>query len=199
MSKQKAYEMSEEAAMTLEEEREERFEKARGRLRFTTIVLLVALIIPLSIYGIDGGQGVVLKPDYALVPEEENAKPSNDNMTKLEASENGGAVALIYSDEIEYSLDTDILHLSFTNPSSSTAAVILQIMITNGSGEEFLLAESGSLAPGYSVETLGSDKAPDVTLAQGVYTGIMRVLFYNPDTGERAIVNSDIAVHITVQ
>lgn len=198
MSKYDKYEVSEEMAQTLEEQRDERYEKVRDRYRIAVVVLLIAIIL-LAIRVGGGNQPIVLAPDYALVPEETHATPSNDNQEKLEAAENGGAVAMIYSDQVGYDMASDTLSLSFTNPSSSTAAVILQVIITDGNGNEYLLAESGALKPGYSVDTLDSDKSEDVGLAQGVYKGLLRVLFYNADTGERAIVNSDIVVEITVQ
>lgn len=197
MSKYEKNEKSEEMAQTLEEQREKRFNRVRWRFRITVVILLIAVIIPLSVR--EGMFGpTVLEPDYALVPDEGNARPSGDNYEKLETKANGGAVAMIYSDEVNYELAADVLHLSYTNPSNSTAAVILQIIITND-GDEFLLAESGALRPGFTLETLDSDKAANVALAEGVYNGVMRVRYYNPESGERALVHSDIEIKITVQ
>ena len=122
----------------------------------------------------------------------------------FEVSEIGGAVELNYSDKVEYGLSDQTVTLFFANPGSSTQAVVLQIIVyggvnvDTGKPEEYLLAESGILRPGYYVERLDADLESNVSLASGVYSGVMRVLFYNEDTGERAVVNTEIPVNISV-
>lgn len=196
MSNRKNSNTSEELAETLEEQRDERFEKVQRRYRVTVVILLIAIIL-LAIRV--GGQPVVLQPDYAPVETEPNAFPSNDDQTKLEAAEGGGAVALIYSDQVVYNLDTGRISLSYTNPSSSTASVVIQIVIIGPDGTEYLLAQSGKMDPGYTVERLDNDMQVNLSLSPGGYSGLMRLLFYNTDTGEKAIVNTEIPVTITVQ
>lgn len=196
MSNRKNPNTSEELAQTLEDQRDERFEKVRRRYRVTVVVLMIAIIL-LAIRV--GGQPIVLQPDYAPVETEPNAFPSKDNETKLEASEGGGAVALIYSDQVVYNLSTGRVSLSYTNPSSSTASVVIQIIINGPDGAEYLLAQSGIMDPGYTVERLDNDMQVNLSLSPGGYSGIMRLLFYNTDTGEKAIVNTEIPVTITVQ
>lgn len=197
MSKYEKDQLSEEMAATLEEQRDERFDKVRWRYRIVVILLLVAIIL-LAIR-LPAKQPVVLAPDYPLVEQEPNAFPSKDNETKLEAADNGGAVAIIYSDQVSYDLSDNKLTLQYTNPSNSTAAVIVQIIIYGPNGEEYLLAESGAMVPGYAVTTLDGDMDSSIVLVEGAYSGVMRLLFYNPATGERAIVNTEIPVTITVE
>lgn len=196
MSKYDKTQLSEEMAATLEEQRDERFDKVRWRYRIVVILLLVAAIL-LAIRV--GDQPIVLAPDYQQVEKEPNAFPSKDDEEKFEVSEGGGAVALMYSDQVVYNLSTARVSLSYTNPSSSTASVILQIIVYGPDGEEYLLAESGILDPGYAVERLDNDMVQNLVLPQGGYSGVMRLLFYNPTTGEKAIVNTEIPVTITVQ
>ena len=147
---------------------------------------------------------MVLAPDYPLIKDEPNSQPTEDDQQKFEVSENGGAVALNYSDKVEYGLSDQTVTLFFANPGSSTQAVVLQIIVyggvnvDTGKPEEYLLAESGILRPGYYVERLDADLESNVSLASGVYSGVMRVLFYNEDTGERAVVNTEIPVNISV-
>lgn len=196
MSKYDKSQLSEEMAATLEERRDERFDKVRWRYRIVVILLLVAVVL-LAIRGV--GQPVVLVPDYQQVEKEPNAFPSHDDQEKFDVSDGGGAIALMYSDQVVYNLSTGRVSLSYTNPSSSTASVILQIVLFGPDGEEYLLAESGKLDPGYGVERLDNDINQNIVLPEGGYSGIMRLLFYNPVTGEKAIVNTEIPVIITVQ
>lgn len=196
MSKNRNPNISEELAETLEEQRDERFEKVRQRYRILVILLLIPIIL-LAIR--TGKQPVVLVPDYPQVETEPNAFPSHDDEEKFQVGQGGGAVALIYSDQVIYNLSTGRISLSYTNPSSSTASIILQIVLLGPDGSEYLLAQSGRLNPGYAVERLDSDMDENLVLSQGVYSGEMRLLFYNPETGEKALVDTKIPVTITVQ
>lgn len=199
MSKYEKNPISEEMALTLEEQRDERFEKVRRRYRIAVVVLLVAIVLLAIRVGGGSKEPVVLAPDYPQVEQEPNAFPSNDDQTQMEAAENGGAVAIIYSDQVIYDLASGQLTLMYTNPSSSTASVIVQIIVYGPDGAEYLLAQSGAMEPGYGITTLDNDLDSNVILGQGGYSGVMRLLFYNSITGERAIVNTEIPVDITVQ
>ena len=189
------------------QEPEKSFERTRRDLRLAALLLLLPILLLVIRTGwfkpADDGK-VVLAPDYPLIKDEPNSQPTEDNQQKFEVSENGGAVALNYSDKVEYGLSDQTVTLFFANPGSSTQAVVLQIIVyggvnvDTGKPEEYLLAESGILRPGYYVERLDADLESNVSLASGVYSGVMRVLFYNEDTGERAVVNTEIPVNISV-
>ena len=112
-------------------------------------------------------------------------------------------MTLNYSDKVSYSLSTGEIKLQFANPGSSNHALIIQLIVygdvdAQGKAQEYLLAESGILRPGYYVEQLTATPEEGVAMSTGVYSGVMRVLFYNEDTGEKAIVNTDIPVNIAV-
>mgnify|MGYP004510469037 FL=1 len=189
------------------QEPEKSFERTRRDLRLAALLLLLPILLLVIRTGwfkpADDGK-VVLAPDYPLIKDEPNSQPTEDDQQKFEVSENGGAVALNYSDKVEYGLSDQTVTLFFANPGSSTQAVVLQIIVyggvnvDTGKPEEYLLAESGILRPGYYVERLDADLESNVSLASGVYSGVMRVLFYNEDTGERAVVNTEIPVNISV-
>ena len=189
------------------QEPEKSFERTRRDLRLAALLLLIPIILLVLRVGwfkpAEDGK-VVLAPDYPLIKDEPNSQPTEDDQQKFEVSENGGAVALNYSDKVEYGLSDQTVTLFFANPGSSTQAVVLQIIVyggvnvDTGKPEEYLLAESGILRPGYYVERLDADLESNVSLASGVYSGVMRVLFYNEDTGERAVVNTEIPVNISV-
>ena len=189
------------------QEPEKSFVRSRRDLRLAALLLLIPILLLVIRTGwfkpADDGK-VVLAPDYPLIKDEPNSQPTEDDQQKFEVSENGGAVALNYSDKVEYGLSDQTVTLFFANPGSSTQAVVLQIIVyggvnvDTGKPEEYLLAESGILRPGYYVERLDADLESNVSLASGVYSGVMRVLFYNEDTGERAVVNTEIPVNISV-
>ena len=190
------------------EDTQQQFTRERRKLRWTALGLLVLILLLLLRLGwlkLGGDDGkVVIPPDYPLITIDPDAKPTNDNQQKFTASASGGKVGLSYSDKVSYSMADGTVSLKFANPGASTEAMVLQIIVygsineTTGKPDEYLLAESGVLPPGYYVEQLSATVEEGVTLTTGVYSGVMRILFYNEETGERAVVNTDIPVSITV-
>lgn len=135
-----------------------------------------------------------LAPDYAPRQAEENAEPIGDEGDeKLEAEEGGGAVSLSYSNEVSISLSEGTAALFFANPTRSTQDIVLQIVI-----QDEVIVQSGLLKPGNQVKKLTLTDDAAEKLSEGGYDGKFAVLYYNPDTGEKAVVNTEIPVTVTV-
>lgn len=136
----------------------------------------------------------VLAPDYAPQKEEENAEPiGGDSEEKLEAEEGGGAVSLTYSDEVSISLSGRTATLYFANPGKSTQDMVVQVVI-----QDEVIIQSGTLKPGNQVTALALLDGAEKKLAAGGYDGKFVVLYYDPDTGEKAAVNTEIPIAVTV-
>lgn len=144
------------------------------------------------------GPAVVLEPDYATIEKEPSAKPMENtgNEVKPEVSQGGGSVTISFTDDIRYSMSGHNLSLYYQNPYASTHNVVVQVILISGE-DQYLLAQSGILEPGYEVTSLVADSnAPKLSV--GGYEGKLKLLFYDSDTGERAIVDTDIPCVITV-
>ena len=137
----------------------------------------------------------VLSPDYAPVEEESNAEPiEGDSDEKLEAEEGGGAVSLTYSNEVTIDLSDKTASLMFANPGKSLQDMVVQIVI-----DDTVIVQSGTLKPGNQVTTLNLLDGAANQLQPGGYDGKFVVFYYDPDTGEKAVVNTEIPITITVQ
>lgn len=114
----------------------------------------------------------------------------NDNSEKAESEDGGGSVSMIYTLESELSLSTGKVDMYFANPNASNHDVAIELYITSN-GQEILIAQSGLVPMGSSLSqlTMLEDSA---ILQEGVYSGLYKVIFYNPQTGERALVESTI-------
>jgi hypothetical protein len=133
-----------------------------------------------------------LAPDYAPVQTEEHAEPMGDEEDeKLEQQEGGGAVSLTYSRTVDIDLSEKKATLLFGNPTRSNQDMVLQLVIRNT-----VIAQSGRLLPGNQVKTL--ELLDSARLAEGTYEGKFVVLYYQQDTGEKAIVNTEIPLEIHV-
>lgn len=169
----------------------------RSDRKITIIILLLLLLLTIgvTIWTIwFGGKGPVLAPDYAPQGTEENARPieGDNGGDKMEQQEGGGAVSLLYSKDITIDLSEKQAKLMFGNPSKSNQNIMIQIVI-----QDTVVIQSGLLLPGYQVNNLKLfDK---VKLSEGKYDGKFVILYYQQDTGEKAMLNTEIPLQITVK
>lgn len=151
----------------------------------TTIILLTRDTTP------------VLAPEYAPQDIDSNVQEiENDDNTKLEAAEGGGAVSLTYSKEVTITLSDKKASVVFQNPGKSTKDIVLQLIIESD-GKEVVIAQSDLLPAGYMLNTM--TLLDTAKLSAGGYNGKFNVLYYDSDSGERAIVNTNIPLAITVK
>ena len=136
----------------------------------------------------------VLAPDYAPQETESNAEPiEDDDTSKLDSPEGGGAVSLLYSTEVSIDLSDKKATLVFGNPAKSTQDMIIQLVI-----QDTVVIQSGRLTPGNQVATLDLLKDAEKLLVAGGYEGKFGVLYYTQQSGEKAMLNTEIPVTITV-
>lgn len=139
----------------------------------------------------------VLAPDYAPQDEDPNAeKIPDDNGDKLDQPEGGGAVSLIYTTDVTVDLSDKKATLLFGNPQKSNQDMVVQIVVKGQ-----VIVQSGRITPGNRVTAL--DLLHDApTLGAGTYTDEnckFVVLYYDKDSGEKAILNTEIPITVTVQ
>ncbi len=160
-------------------------------------LLLLLLLLLLLFLGI--GTWALLRektppPDYPKQEVDGNAEPIGDgDATKLETPEGGGAVSLTYSKEVSISLFEKKASLMFGNPTRSTQNVTLQLVI----GDTVIL-QTGTITPGNQVTTLMLEQDAENGLAAGSCEGTFVVSFYDPQSGEKAMLSTEIPVTITI-
>lgn len=172
----------------------------KKKSRSILIILLLLLFITLICVGITiwalffRQHETILTPDYQPPELEENVEPVDDDGTKLEAPAGGGAIRLEYSDQVTIDLSDKKASLSYTHPASSLQNIVLQIVI-----KDEIIVQSGTILPGHRVTTLDLLKGAESKLQPGGYNGEFVILSYNPETGEKAMVNTRAKIFITVQ
>ena len=138
--------------------------------------------------------GPVLAPDYAPQGEEQHAETiPNDDGEKMEQPDGGGSVSLSYSREVTIALGEETAKLYFANPGKSNQDIVLQLVV-----QDQVILQSGTLKPGNQVTSLELLNGAAKMLSEGGYEGEFVVLYYHPETGEKAVVNTEIPVSITV-
>ena len=136
----------------------------------------------------------VLMPDYAPVTLEANAAPIPGDPDAQNRAESGsGSVSLTYSDQVSIDLTGETAQLLFANPGKSDHDMVLQLVI-----RDTVILQSGRLTPGNQIGELKLADGAAEMLMPGGYEGELLISFYDPDSGEKAIVNTRIPVSVTV-
>lgn len=160
------------------------------------LTLITAVAIGVTIWALffREAEPSVLAPDYAPQEIEQNAEEIGDSEAeKLDAPEGGGAVSLMYQDTVNIDLSDKSISLMYGNPTESTMDILLQIII-----QDKLIAQTGRLEPGQQVKKLDLDDAAANTLQSGGYDGMFVVSFYNPETGEKSAIDTNIPITVNV-
>ena len=124
--------------------------------------------------GSGAGSGACQEPAAESIP--------GDSGEKLESPEGGGSVSLTYSRDVTIDLSDGTATLYFANPGRSNQDMVLQVVIRDN-----VIVQSGTLAPGNQVQSLTLLQDAAAMLSPGSYEGNFTVLYYDPDTGEKAM------------
>lgn len=159
-------------------------------------ITVIALAVTIWALFFRDNTAVVLAPDYAPQEEEQNAESlleEEDDTEKLEQPQGGGAVSLTYSTQVSIDLDKKQANLMFANPSKSNQDMVVQIAV-----KDEVIVQSGILKPGNKVTTLDLIEGSEKKLAQGGYDGKFVILYYNQESGEKAMINTEIPLKVEV-
>lgn len=169
--------------------------KSNSKLIILLLLLVTIVAICITVWALFFRDPVVLAPDYAPQQEEQNAETiPGDTGEKMESPQGGGSVSLTYSNEVTIDLSDKKASLYFANPGKSNQDMVLQVLI-----QDTVIIQSGTLKPGNQVSTIDLLDGAAKQLATGGYDGKFVVLYYSPETGEKAMVNTEIPITITVK
>ena len=159
-------------------------------LSIVTIIAAVVIVLTLQ----SGNSSSVLAPDYAPRETEKNAESiGDDGDSKLDQPDGGGAVSLTYAKEVRIRISEKTAQLLFANPTKSNQDMLLQLVIN-----DTVILQSGRLTPGNRVSELELLAGMEKRLSAGGYNGKFVVLYYDRISGEKAMVNTEIPVTVTV-
>lgn len=167
--------------------------------RVPFLIMFLALLAGIIIGGyilwsmLTGDSVPVLSPDHPLPDVDSNiVEIEGDTGTpNSNINEGGGAVSMIYTLKANVDLSHRSIDILFKNPKKSNHDVALELYVVKNN-ERIPISKSGRIPAGNKLQdmSLMPDKA---VLSEGVYEGVFKVIYYNPQTGERALVESDIS------
>ena len=160
------------------------------------LCLLLAICIGVTVWALffrDSGTPPIT-PDYPPQGTEQNQKPlEGDEGDKIDSPEGGGAINVTYGTAVTVDLSENKVTLLYANPQASNQNVAILIMI-----DDLVVAKSDQITPGYGVDTLPLEEYAKERLAVGGYDGELVIRAYDPETGEKAMVDTKGEITITV-
>ena len=141
----------------------------------------------------DTGDGPIQIDPIETEPRETapDTKESETTESETEKPSGGGSVSLSYTTTARYTYGESKVSIYFMNPSRSDHDVVLELYAIGTENQRVLMAKSGRIPAGTGLEVMTlMDGTPDLT--PGSYRGLYRVLFYDPKTGERAMITTEI-------
>lgn len=168
-------------------------EDKRNKRIFLILLLILLIAVGVTIWALFFRDGTI-DPDYAALDDEKYAVDIGDGGEKLEQESGGGAVSLTYSTDVDVDLSEEVASLMFANPYKSNQDMVLQIVV-----KDTVIAQSGKIAPGKKIEKLDLTSGADEKLQIGGYDGEFKLLYYQPDTHERTVVNTEIPIKVNVK
>lgn len=162
-------------------------------IRIMSLITVVALGV--SVWALlFREETAVIAPDYAPRVEESAAEPiPNEGLGMLDKPENGSAVSITYSDQVMVDLSEETAKLLFANPRRSHQDMLLQLVI-----HDVVILQSGRILPGNQVTNLQLLPKVAKRLSAGGYDGVFVISYYDPASGEKALVNTEIPVSVTI-
>lgn len=155
----------------------------------TALAVLAALAVGIAVGArLFPGDGH-LPPDRA--PEQDpNAVPYEEALSGGE----GGSVTLRYQAAAEIDRESGTAAIAFMDPASSDQGLVIQLLLQ---GE--VLAESGLLPPGTAVYTLALLPGAAERLEPGDYDGSFLVSYYDTESGQRSVLQTEAEIRISVK
>ena len=154
----------------------------KNRKKRWLLLVLLLLLLLLLLLGVLFCRKKPQATDIAPAPE-----------SSVSTSAGGGTVSLTYSDAASIDLTAGQVTLLFANPEKSGWDATVCLVV----GEREA-ARSDLLAPGEQVTQLPLLDDAEKDMAAGSCSGTLKVSFYHPQTGAKAMLDAEIPVTVTV-
>ena len=175
--------------------------KFRAAFIFWLILLIAAIIgVGIALFTLLNNLNKPEESPFNIMPDTDISaeRDENDKEEEYRPIEEGGYISMEYRIKATLTQSTGKIKMYFKNPGRSNHNVAVALYVLNGE-DEYLIATSGVIKPGYKLTELDY-KGENIILSEGVYNCKYLVSYYNPQTGERALVESEIVdVKLTVQ
>ena len=155
-----------------------------------TLLAMIAAATVLIIGLLSNPKPPVINPDHPLPDIDPDIEVLPDDDEKVNSEGGGGFVSMVYTKDVTVSLSTNKAKIFYQNPNKSNHSVVLELYLVS-SDTEYFLGRTGLIPAGSAIYAMDVSER-DANIRAGIYTGLYRTFYYDPITGERAALSSDI-------
>ena len=155
-----------------------------------TLLAMIAVATVLIIGLLSNPKPPVINPDHPLPDIDPDIEVLPDDDEKVNSEGGGGFVSMVYTKDVTVSLSTNKAKIFYQNPNKSNHSVVLELYLVS-SDTEYFLGRTGLIPAGNAIYQIDVTER-DANIRAGIYTGLYRTFYYDPITGERAALSSDI-------
>ena len=143
---------------------------------------------------------LLLNPAPPEIVDPENPLPSidpsispmlDDTSTKVVSEKGGGSVRVKFMGPVHVHLSKKEAAITYSNPNASNHDVVLELYIKDNDNNEYFLGRSGLIPAGNTLNNISIEEK-QVDIKEGDYKGRIYIHSYDPLTGEKAVVVTDI-------
>ena len=158
------------------------------------LCICIVLCLCVTVWALFFRGGTPISPDYPPQGTEANQKPlEGDESEKVESPQGGGSINITYNLNATVDLSDGTVSLLYANPQASNQDVAILIMI-----DDLVVAKSDLISPGNGVDTLPLEEYAKSKLQVGGYDAELVIRAYDPDSGEKAMVDTKGQLSLTV-
>ncbi len=169
----------------------------KEKKRTLLIILLcvgMAVCVGITIWALFFRESGGISTDYPPQGIESNQAPlDGDDSGKLDSPEGGGAINVTYGTAATVDLSEKTVTFYYANPNASNQNVSILITVN-----DLVVAKSDLITPGNQVSKLELQKDAASKLQVGGYNAELVVRAYDPDSGEKAMVDTKGELTLTV-
>ncbi len=134
---------------------------------------------------------------YAPVVPDHDQIIIKDDEAKEEDSSGTNSLSFRFNETVRIDSKTGNCYLDFRNPSNNPNMLVVSLYADNES--ETLIAESGAINPGYGLSYLKLNKDGYAAVKSGVRKGHVLITAYSKETNDKAMVDSELPVQLTIE
>lgn len=167
----------------------------KRKLLIILLIIGMVICIGITVWALFFRDSGSTENDYKPQGIEINQTPiDGDNSDKLESPDGGGAINVTYGTNATASLSKKTLTFYYANPNASNQNVSILIQV-----DGLTVAKSDLITPGNELNSLTLDeKAATFLEKDKMYNAELTVRAYDPDSGEKAMVDTKGEIELTV-
>lgn len=143
-----------------------------------------------------------LKPgshDGTVIIRKPGKEPEEEKVNIIIRQSSTGKMEFGFSDKVTVNKGSGAISMFYEPDKDATHDSVVQLILVKN-GKEYLMAQSGRVKRGQTLDSMTLDRGMDDMITSGTYSGFLRLYFDADNMADKsAALNTDIEVKITVQ